>query len=161
MKTRILCDLWGLEKCSTGMMANVYRILIKRLEETSLTITKIEDLSMIPGFSKAILRNIKKVEEDTRRLDIDSNDETEPEQESPTSGNGAKGQKRKLSNVCEQLGKKKKRRVPEKTNMSISSSSSSGSESLPDPGAHRVRCKVCARWIHHFEMRQHMRSHKK
>ena len=119
MKTRILCDLWGLEKCSTGMMANVYRILIKRLEETSLTITKIEDLSMIPGFSKAILRNIKKVEEDTRRLDEDSNDETEPEQESPTSENGAKGQKRKLSNVCEQLGKKKKRRVPEKTNMSI------------------------------------------
>ena len=79
MKTRILCDLWGLEKCSTGMMANVYRILIKRLEETSLTITKIEDLSMIPGFSKAILRNIKKNEEDTRRLDEDSNDETEPE----------------------------------------------------------------------------------
>ena len=63
---------------------------------------------MIPGFSKAILRNIRKVEEDTRRLDEDSNDETEPEQESPTSENGAKGQKRKLSNVCEQLGKKKR-----------------------------------------------------
>ena len=72
---------------------------------------------MIPGFSKAILRNIKKVEEDTRRLDEDSNDETEPEQESPTSENGAKGQKRKLSNVCKQLGKKKKRRVLEKTTL--------------------------------------------
>ena len=59
-KNTVKTILQSLKFTETGVLGNIYRILIENLERSNETIDKFEDLSKIPGFSKAILQNIKK-----------------------------------------------------------------------------------------------------
>ena len=77
MKHTVKTILESLRFSSTGVLGNIYRILIANLDRSDEIIDKIEDLSKIPGFSKAILRNIKK---ESDRMQASSESEEEQNQ---------------------------------------------------------------------------------
>ena len=198
--------LQSLKFTATGVLGNIYRILIENLERSNETIDKFEDLSKIPGFSKAILRNIKK-ESDRMQASSESDyqeesnienaktsikrkalpspnisNEKEKRKKKPrkaamrsssssscssseeeTKINNAKTRNKRKASPSPNIGneKEQRRKKPRKAaTRSSSSSSCSSTNSLPEPEAHRVRCKVCSKWLLPSEMRQHMKKHK-
>ena len=157
MKNTVKTVLESLKFASTGVLGNIYRILIANLERSNETIDKIEDLSKIPGFSKAILRNIKK---ESDRMQASS--ESEEEEIQTNIKNAKRSKKRNASSSPDiSIEKEHRKKKPRKAaRRSSSSSSSTSSSSLPEPEAHRVRCKVCKKWLLPSEMRQHMKIHK-
>ena len=83
--------------------------------------------------------------------------------EEETNINNAKTRNKRKASPSPNIGneKEQRRKKPRKAaTRSSSSSSCSSTNSLPEPEAHRVRCKVCSKWLLPSEMRQHMKKHK-